>query len=581
MDAISKNTSHGTSILPSLMKRRAQEIAHSFDAHHGEIEWEQAAVARDTFALSKAISTKMLSERLRAPGQNNYKGATFCRGTNAASVIAQQESEAALQGLSSLFDKALSSSDEFVASVVKTNGGEIEMPPRRVVSFHYLGCHDCRQQGHVTCRVCSGEGKHSCPNFGCNWGKQTCHTCNGSRGHQHYDAGNRRYTWINCGGCFGSGVTVCFNCNGACSVLCTGCGGRGDVQCQPCRATGYFTERCEVFGQTKITDHGPATKPPKQSGILWRRWAEAGFPRANETAESGQVAYQIKELACQSAGTASFEIHFSGNAEIATLQGRMDSTPLVATGLRLDRPHFRFSPFLAAKAKSLGQTAFCSNLAPSAIADRVKNSAMLSTVIAGFAQSEAAGQATVSKIADEAEGAIAATDLMPFAAAYVQAKQTFSKQIWDQARNKCLSLIAAIAGGFALLDVPALLEKTLRGGRDPELVLFSFTVLGMTIAAIVTLTHASVHKRVEAEMGQGARLSEECRPGRLKFIGGAVFAAVAAAHLALSARTENKAVASLTQPRALQAPAQRPALPVLPQDAAQPHTRPVNTTPRP
>ncbi len=51
---------------------------------------------------------------------------------------------------------------------------------------------------------------------------------------------------------------------------------------------------------------------------------------------------------------------------------------------------------------------------------------------------------------------------MPFAAAYVQAKQTFSKQIWDRARNKSLLLLAAVAGGFALLDVPALLEKILR-----------------------------------------------------------------------------------------------------------------------
>ncbi len=35
---------------------------------------------------------------------------------------------------------------------------------------------------------------------------------------------------------------------------------------------------------------------PNAQRHLWRRWADAGFPRANETADSGQVGYQIREV---------------------------------------------------------------------------------------------------------------------------------------------------------------------------------------------------------------------------------------------------------------------------------------------
>ncbi len=200
MDANSTNPSQHTCVLPTLVKKRAQEIAQSFDANHGEIEWHsrrwrethlrfQKLFRRECSPSGCGRPTAQLQRRDILPGCERGRRHRPAREQSCAECTLQLVRQGAFLERRVRFlnrknerwrDGNATPSDCFIPLP-----GVPGLPSART-------CH---------LRGCSWGRQSALPELVLQMGKQTCRACGGAGGRQYNDAVNRISTWHNCGGC--------------------------------------------------------------------------------------------------------------------------------------------------------------------------------------------------------------------------------------------------------------------------------------------------------------------------------------------------------------------------------------------
>jgi len=501
---------------------RGQILAWMADADlgRGSIKWTDAAEERTEFCISKDLETTICYSQEEQVGVHHFSTAAHC-GSIADAKSVGIDRATNLSKVSIL--------TAFIQNTIKTEGGrktfaataesEIEFPGRMVVSYSHRGCGNCGSSGAVYCGKCNGNGQVPCPDI-CNFrGYRRCSGCGGSKGHRTHDG-----TWINCGYCGGYGEHLCHTCGGHQYVRCNGCGGTGEIRCNPCAGQGYFTNRYEIYGKTRIKTRSSANSVANPHTGLLEAWSLGNFSGANQGGSSPTVASQLVNPGVNREGKNTCTIEFKGKASAAMAVGDLTGTRVIGSAILLDKKHFRFTPFLNEKISAKIDEALADATGPKSIAEGVSRSQTLKELVNRLAKTSAAigrfekptGEIDkiISSITSELDGSVENKSLAPLAIAYSASKQDFSGRIWRKAWTPFLIKLLPLTFLYVFLNLPYRIKEAL-GAKDlsDDATFWSFLLLAAVVAIPTGLAIKDVIVNLKKELGDNAKLSSPYHNG--------------------------------------------------------------------